>query len=127
MRDLTMDPFDRHKPIAGPISRPIHSPALVPGQSEAERETGLVIGLVNNMPDSALKATERQFMRLVQTAAGKTPVRLHCSSVPPIVRSTPQEDHIERGSGTSPDLSPRHLDGLIVTGAEPIAAELPKE
>ena len=67
-----MDPFDRHKPIAGPISRPIRSPALVPGQSDAERETGLVIGLVNNMPDSALKATERQFMRLVQSAAGKT-------------------------------------------------------
>jgi homoserine O-succinyltransferase/O-acetyltransferase len=127
MRDLMMDPFERHKPIPTAISRPIRSPALVPGQSDAEPETGLVIGLVNNMPDSALKATERQFMRLVQSAAGKTPVRFHCFSLPSILRSKPAKDHIERGYRGIAELDRLHLDGLIVTGAEPIAAELPKE
>ena len=47
--------------------RPIKSPALAPAQDEFARAGAaeLTIGLVNNMPDSALKATERQFMRLI--------------------------------------------------------------
>ena len=64
--------------------RPITSPALAPAQDAFER-TGqgeLTIGLINNMPDSALKATERQFMRLVQSAAGKTRIRFHCLALP---------------------------------------------
>ena len=52
----------------------ISSPALAPTERDLarEHEPELTIGLVNNMPDPALKATERQFMRLVQSAAGKT-------------------------------------------------------
>jgi homoserine O-succinyltransferase len=119
--------FDKPRTIAGPISRPIRSPALVPGPNEAEGETALVVGLVNNMPDSALKATERQFMRLLQTAAGKTPVRFHCFSLPSIARSKHAAEHIEKGYHDIAELDRLHLDGLIVTGAEPIAAQLPKE
>lgn len=54
----------------------ILSPALVPALEDARgggRE--ITIGLINNMPDPALKATERQFMKLLQAAAGRRSIR----------------------------------------------------
>ena len=47
----------------------------------------LRIGLVNNMPDPALQATERQFTRLLQAAAGDRRIHLHCFSLPSVQRS----------------------------------------
>jgi homoserine O-succinyltransferase len=118
-------PFDKQRPIP----RPIRSPALAPEQNEFERtgETELTIALVNNMPDSALKATERQFMRLVQGAAGKTRVRFHCFALPSVARSKLAKDHIAKEYTGFADLDRLHVDGLIVTGAEPIAPRLPEE
>ena len=64
--------------------RLIVSPALAPAQraratnsivrQEAVDEV-LTIGLINNMPDPALQATERQFMRLLTAAAGNHRIR----------------------------------------------------
>jgi homoserine O-succinyltransferase/O-acetyltransferase len=112
-----------------PFDRPIASPALAPAQSEPQRgsEGELTIALVNNMPDSALKATERQFIRLVQSAAGKTRVRFHCFALPTVARSKHARDHIEKGYVDIAELHCLHIDGLIVTGAEPLAATLPEE
>lgn len=47
----------------------------MPGEGDLVRDhagADLTIGLINNMPDPALKATERQFMKLLQAAAGRT-------------------------------------------------------
>jgi homoserine O-succinyltransferase/O-acetyltransferase len=109
--------------------RPIRSPALAPVESDAERDGkgGLTIALVNNMPDTALKATERQFMRLVQSAAGKTHVRFHFLALPSIVRSRLAKEHIEREYRDIAELGQLNIDGLIVTGAEPIAQTLSEE
>ena len=46
----------------------------------------IVIGLVNNMPDGALKTTERQFRELLCAAAGKMPLRLRIFSLPEALR-----------------------------------------
>src|SRR2546430_16504312 len=40
------------------------------------------IGLVNNMPDAALKATERQFLTLLDAAADGMEVPLTCYALP---------------------------------------------
>lgn len=115
--------------MALPFDRPIASPALAPAQSEPLRaaEGELTIALVNNMPDSALKATERQFMRLVQSAAGKTRVRFHCFALPTVARSKQAKDHIDKEYVDLAELHRLHIDGLIVTGAEPLAATLQQE
>ncbi|HTC97583.1 MAG TPA: homoserine O-succinyltransferase [Bradyrhizobium sp.] len=115
--------------MALPFDKPIASPALAPASSEPERagQGELTIALVNNMPDSALKATERQFMRLVQSAAGKTRVRFHCFALPTVARSKQAKDHIEKDYVDIAELHRLHIDGLIVTGAEPLAATLPEE
>jgi homoserine O-succinyltransferase/O-acetyltransferase len=112
-------PFDKQ--------RPIPSPALAPAAGDFEREGELTIGLINNMPDSALKATERQFMRLVQSAAGKTRIRFHCFSLPSVPRSRPAREHIDKDYRDIAELARLPIDALIVTGAEPLTAALPEE
>ena len=115
--------------MALPFDRPIASPALAPAQSEPLRagEGELTIALVNNMPDSALKATERQFMRLVQSAAGKTRIRFHCFALPTVARSKQAKAHIDKEYVDLAELHRLQIDGLIVTGAEPLAPTLQEE
>src|SRR5205823_8491184 len=43
---------------------------------------GIVIGVLNNMPDAALEATEGQFAALLDAAGGSQPVRLRFSCLP---------------------------------------------
>jgi homoserine O-succinyltransferase/O-acetyltransferase len=107
----------------------IASPALVPGQDDFDLSDRpeLTVALINNMPDGALKATERQFMRLVQAAAGDTVVRFHCFALPSVRRSLQAQLHIEKDYTDISELSRLPIDGLIVTGAEPIAEELSQE
>ncbi len=107
----------------------VASPAIAPAQDDFDLSgrPELTIALVNNMPDTALKATEQQFMRLVQTAAGGIAVRFHCFSLPSVGRSLQARAHIERGYTDIAELSRLSIDGLIVTGAEPNAEVLPDE
>jgi homoserine O-succinyltransferase len=115
--------------------RRIISPALVPAQPRAADEferhpktdAVLTVGLVNNMPDAALQATERQFTRLLQAAAGNRRIHLHCFSLPSVKRSQAARQLMEGRYADIADIGRMHIDGLIVTGAEPIAATLPEE
>lgn len=113
--------FDKHRSIA--------SPALAPlgGDFERADQAGLSIGLINNMPDSALKATERQFMRLLDAAAGGRRIRFYCFSLPSVARSLTARSHVEQGYNDIADLDRLDLDGLIVTGAEPKTERLDQE
>ncbi len=85
------------------------------------------IGLVNSMPDAALEATERQFVDLVQSAAGDLPVRLRFFSLPDVPRGERGRRHVEASYGGIDEARNGHLDALIVTGTEPRAAALPDE
>ena len=107
----------------------ISGPALVPTERDLARDPGaeLTIGLVNNMPDPALKATERQFMKLLQAAAGSCRIRFHCFSLPTVKRSPEARWRVESEYSDLSDLKRLKFDGLIVTGAEPVAPELDQE
>jgi len=115
--------------------RLIVSPGLAPTQLRREDQFGrpqhadvdLRIGLVNNMPDAALQATERQFMRLLRQAAGNIRIDLHCFSLPSLKRSQTAQWRVEKQYTDIADLGRLQFDGLIVTGAEPTAATLPDE
>jgi homoserine O-succinyltransferase len=85
------------------------------------------VGLVNNMPDAALRATELQFARLLKEAAGSLDVRLRLFSLSSIARS---EETRSRMSGFYDDagfLQASNIDALIVTGAQPGTADLRDE
>ncbi len=85
------------------------------------------IGLINNMPDGALLATERQFFSLLNSAAGEIAVRLSPYFIPSLPRSNVSLRHLRSGYFDVDDLPNNHLDGLIVTGAEPRARNLQDE
>jgi homoserine O-succinyltransferase/O-acetyltransferase len=87
----------------------------------------LDIGLVNNMPDKAIESTERQFMTLIDSAAGGIEVRLSLYALPDVPRKDFARDHIGRFYNRLDSLWNRRLDGLIVTGTEPRAANLRDE
>lgn len=85
------------------------------------------IGLVNNMPDGALQATERQFLTLLNSAADDRMIRLSLFALPDLPRSGSGLRHIKRHYSSTEKLSDCRLDGLIVTGAEPRASNLKDE
>lgn len=87
----------------------------------------LTIGLVNNMPDAALDATERQFMGLVRAASPGLIVRFKLFSLPEIPRSEQARMALAARYRDISELWDTQLDGLIVTGNEPRAPSLRDE
>lgn len=88
--------------------------------------TCIDIGLMNNMPDAALDATERQFRALLGAAAGGLSVRLTLYTLPEVPRTDFGRRQVSSYS-TLDELWCRRHDGLIVTGTEPVAADLKEE
>ena len=85
------------------------------------------VALVNNMPDTALAATEAQFCGLLQAAAGGQSIRVRLSSFPELPRSHAALEHLGRSYWPLDELLSEPLDALIVTGTEPRAARLSDE
>jgi homoserine O-succinyltransferase len=97
-----------------------------PGRPTAD-SSSLCIGLINNMGDEALKATERQFVTLLTAASPDLQVRLSFFSLPGIPRTPALTSHIQRLYCGFNDLWRGSLDGIIVSGREPLAPRLEQE
>jgi homoserine O-succinyltransferase len=78
------------------------------------------------MPDSALQGTERQFCSLLKAAAGSMVVRLTFYALPDVPRSDWGSRHVSSYCGLG-ELWDTPVDGLIITGTEPHAADLTEE
>ena len=88
----------------------------------------LRIGLVNNMPDGALLATECQFHSLLNAAAkDEFEIELSFYSLPEIRRSGDADTRVKDCYQSLGKLSSDSPDALIVTGREPAAAALKDE
>jgi len=87
----------------------------------------LNIGLINNMPDAALKATERQFASLLDAASPDIQVNLFLYALPTVPRGEAGRRHVSGAYLDIETLWDARLDGLIVTGTEPRAADLRDE
>jgi homoserine O-succinyltransferase/O-acetyltransferase len=87
----------------------------------------LTLGLVNNMPDAALDATERQFLALVRAATADTIVRFKLFSISEVPRGAETRARMVERYRDVADLWDTRLDGLIVTGTEPRAEALKDE
>jgi len=85
------------------------------------------IGLINNMPDAAMESTVRQFLTLLGSAAHGVAVRLKLFSMPGVPSSDWRRRHLSTYYSDFRDLWDARLDGLIVTGTEPRAADLVAE
>jgi len=87
----------------------------------------LRIGLLNLMPDTALQATERQFMRLVGGYANAANLFVIPFAVRADYRADVATTHIESFYSTFDALRDVGLDALIITGANPAAADITTE
>jgi homoserine O-succinyltransferase len=87
----------------------------------------ITIGLVNNMPDAALQATERQFVALLGAASDGIAVRLRPYALPDIPRTQWGREYVTRFYSGIDELWDSHLEGLIVTGTEPRSPDLRDE
>ncbi len=108
-------------------SMPRHSPSPWAPRRAFWRGRPIEIGIVNNMPDPALVATERQFSKLVRVAAGGRPVHIRYYSLPSVPRSQDTRTTLMGHYRSATDIKNHRLDALIVTGTEPRAAKLDHE
>lgn len=88
-------------------------------RSKARSREDVTIGLVNNMPDPALEATELQFGTLLGAAADSLTVRLRFSSLPQLARGPAARARIDSVYWELDELLSQRPDALIVTGTEP--------
>jgi homoserine O-succinyltransferase/O-acetyltransferase len=98
-----------------------------PALGRHNKAPAIRIGLINNMPDSALQSTETQFGGLLEGASGTQPVTVRLSSFPELPRGPETLAHIDRSYWPLDDLLAEPLDALIVTGTEPRAPRLADE
>jgi homoserine O-succinyltransferase/O-acetyltransferase len=91
------------------------------------RRSPLVIGLVNNMPDGALQATERQFCDLLAEASEGLLILVRFFSIPHLRRSESGREYVSQHYEDIDEMFADRLDGLIVTGTQPQAPMLSDE
>ena len=87
----------------------------------------LHIGFLNMMPDAALQATERQFIRLVGGCNRIAQFFVYPFSLPGLPRGKETQEYIERYYSTFEDLQKSGLDALIITGANVVNPSLESE
>src|SRR5271154_6192778 len=90
-------------------------------------ERCITIGLINNMPDGALDATERQFLSLLESASEGIQVQLSFHALPHVPRNNVGAHHVKNFYSSIENLWGKNLDGLIVTGREPLMPNLMDE
>jgi homoserine O-succinyltransferase len=84
------------------------------------------IALINNMPDGALHATERQYVTLLAEAAGDLAIRLTPYVLPELPR-TARERGLLGSDVPVRELWATHHDAAIITGTEPRESDLTRE
>ncbi len=87
----------------------------------------LHIGLLNMMPDAALEATERQFIRLVGNCNRIAQFYVYPFSLPGLPRGSDAQDYIEQNYCRFETLQQEGLDALIITGANVVNPDLSQE
>ncbi|MBS1270334.1 MAG: Homoserine O-succinyltransferase [Gammaproteobacteria bacterium] len=87
----------------------------------------LHIGLLNMMPDAALAATERQFLRLVGQSNHIAQFYVHPFSLDGLPRAQSGLDHIAKYYEPFSDIQHQGLDALIITGANVTRPNLSEE
>jgi homoserine O-succinyltransferase/O-acetyltransferase len=90
---------------------------LAPERAKHQDIREMHIGLLNMMPDAALEATERQFMRIVSQSNQIAQFYVHLFTLPQLPRGEQAAVHIEQYYESFASIQERGLDALIITGA----------
>jgi homoserine O-succinyltransferase len=100
---------------------------LPSSRASAQDIRELHIGFLNIMPDAALEATERQFLRLVGASNRIAQFYVHPFTIDGIERQGDAKRHVENYYSTFAELQKDGLDALIITGANVTEADITSE
>jgi len=100
---------------------------LSPERAARQDIRELHIGFLNMMPDAALQATERQFIRLVGSCNRIAQFFVYPFTLPSLNRSAATRDYVDRYYSRFEDLQAQGLDALIITGANVATPQLDRE
>lgn len=111
-------PLVNHKPLPS-FDALAQSGQTILSLQEAERQDirELHIGLLNMMPDAALRVTEQQFMRLVGGCNQIAQFYVHVFTIPGLSRGAQAQQYIDSYYETFEEIKESGLDALIITGA----------
>ena len=109
-----------------PTLRSIRERRVLRG-SVRDRFRRIRIGLVNNMPDAAVLATERQFSNLIEAAASEFDIRLTLVALGSIPREAEAREAMASTYRDPRQFRLSSPDAMIMTGAEPRAERLENE
>ena len=87
----------------------------------------LHIAVLNLMPDTALRATDRQFARLVASLGERANLWFHVFSMGVEARGAAAQEHIASHYESLDSIRERPVDALIVTGANPSYVDMTRE
>lgn len=87
----------------------------------------LHIGFLNMMPDAALQATERQFIRLIGSCNCIAQFYVYPFTLPELGRSVATQAYVREHYSEFSSLKAAGLDALIITGANVASADLSRE
>jgi homoserine O-succinyltransferase len=104
-------------------------PATRPGRASSDESQFVEIAFVNNMPSSAFDATEQQFLGLLGAAAEEVGlvVRVHRYVIAGLERSPEVQERLEHDYSPIELIYCAPIDGLVVTGTEPLERDLKDE
>jgi len=100
---------------------------LDPTRAQHQDIREMHIGLLNMMPDAALEATERQFLRTVSSSNQIAQFYVHLFTLPQLPRGEKAATHINKYYETFDSIKTEGLDALIITGANVTQPDLADE
>ena len=100
---------------------------LAPERARRQDIRELHIGFLNLMPDAALAATERQFLRLVGASNRIAQLFVHPFTMDGVERHGAARERVEKFYEPFDELRRDGLDALIVTGANVTEADITRE
>ena len=100
---------------------------LQPQRAHTQDIRELHIGFLNMMPDAALQATERQFLRLIGSCNRIAQFYVYPFTFAEIPRDEKTRAHIEKYYRDFDQLKREGLDALIISGANPAESDFSQE
>ena len=100
---------------------------LQPQRAHTQDIRELHIGFLNMMPDAALQATERQFLRLIGSCNRIAQFYVYPFTFAEIPRDEKTRAHIEKYYRDFDQLKRGGLDALIISGANPAESDFSQE
>jgi homoserine O-succinyltransferase/O-acetyltransferase len=100
---------------------------LTPERARQQDIREMHIGLLNIMPDAALEATERQFLRLLGACNQIVQFHVHLFTIDGLKRNPEAQAHIDKYYEPFEKIKQDGLDALIISGANVTHPRLPEE